>query len=308
MTTPPQQVMRGIALMLAAFVCFTAIDTCAKWLALSGMPSGQIAFVRFLGHLAMVSALFLPRMGWRLFRTEAPALQLARGAFLLAGTLLNFFAVRHLPLTVTSAIFFTMPLMVCALSIPLLGEKVGARRWAAIAVGFCGVLLVTRPWGAAFHWAVLLSLGATLSASLYALATRRLAGAESAATQQAFAALVGALGAAPLAATGWAWPVDGAAWAAFLLIGAFGFAGHQFMTVAHMHAPASTLAPFVYTQLLTMTASSWLVFGQPPDLWTAAGGAVVAASGLYVWLRERQIASGKPEDQVLRTGLPPSAS
>ena len=104
---------------------------------------------------------------------------------------MNFFAVRHLPLTVTSAIFFTMPLMVCALSLPLLGEKVGARRWAAIAVGLCDVLLVTRPWGASFHLAVLLSAGATLGASRYALATRKLAGGDSAATQQAFAALVG---------------------------------------------------------------------------------------------------------------------
>jgi len=304
MTTPPQQVMRGIALMLGAFVCFTGIDTCAKWLALSGMPSGQIAFVRFVGHLIAVSALFAPRMGWRLFATGALPLQLARGGFLLSATLMNFFAVRHLPLTVTSAIFFTMPLMVCALSIPLLGEKVGARRWAAIAVGLCGVLLVTRPWGAAFHWAVFLSLGATLGASLFALATRRLAGTDSAATQQAFGALVGAAGAAPLLALGAAWPVDAAAWGAFLMIGAFGFAGHQLMSLAHMHAPASTLAPFVYTQLLTMTASSWLVFGQPPDGWTAAGGAVVAASGLYIWLRERRLARG----QVLRTGLPPSAS
>ncbi|PKQ05996.1 MAG: hypothetical protein CVT71_01665, partial [Alphaproteobacteria bacterium HGW-Alphaproteobacteria-10] len=124
MTTQPQQVMRGIALMLGAFVCFTAIDTCAKWLVLSGMPTGQVAFVRFLGHLVAVSALFLPRTGLRLFATGALPLQLARGGFLLAGTLLNFFAVRHLPLTVTSSIFFTMPLMVCALSIPLLGEKV----------------------------------------------------------------------------------------------------------------------------------------------------------------------------------------
>ncbi len=304
MTMAAQRPMRGIALMLAAFVCFTGIDTCAKLLVLSGMPTGQVAFVRFLGHLVAVSALFLPRMGLRLFATGALPLQLARGGFLLAGTLLNFFAVRHLPLTVTSAIFFTMPLMVCALSIPLLGEKVGARRWAAIAVGFCGVLLVTRPWGAAFHWAVFLSLGAALSASLYALATRKLAGADSAATQQAFAALVGALGAAPLLALGMAWPVDAVAWAALALVGAFGFAGHQFMTVAHMHAPASTLAPFVYTQLLTMTASSWLVFDQPPDGWTVAGGAVVAGSGLYIWLRERRLA----RDQSLRTGLPPSAS
>jgi drug/metabolite transporter (DMT)-like permease len=290
----PDRPLFGIGLILTAFLCFTAIDTSAKWLVLAGLPSGQVAFVRYAVHLAAALALFLPGHGAGLFRSARPRLQLFRGAMLLGSTLFNFVAVRYLPLTVTSAIFFTMPLLVCALSIPLLGERVGPRRWAAIVVGFGGVLIVTRPWAGDTHWAVLFSLAAALCASLYSLSTRGVAGSDSPATSQTLAALVGTLGAAPLALGGWVWPEAPPGWTAFALIGLFGFVGHQLLTVAHAHAPASTLAPFVYTQIVYMTASSWLVFDQPPDRWTLVGAGIVVASGLYVWLRERALTARAP--------------
>jgi len=89
---------------------------------------------------------------------------------------------------------------------------------------------------------------------------------------------------------GWTWPAAPADWMAFCMIGVFGWAGHQLLTVAHRFAPASVLAPFVYVQIIYMTASSWFIFHDAPDLWVLAGAAVVMAAGFYVWLRERQLA------------------
>ena len=125
------------------------------------------------------------------------------------------------------AIFFAAPLVVCALSVPLLGEKVGPRRWAAIGVGFIGVLVVTRPWGASFHWAMGLSVGALLCASMYFVMTRKLAGVDSAGTQQFLTSLIAVVVALPMGLTGWVWPTLPMDWTAFAMMGVFGWAGHQ---------------------------------------------------------------------------------
>ncbi|MEM6548718.1 MAG: DMT family transporter [Pseudomonadota bacterium] len=279
----------GIALMIAAFAFFTCIDASAKWLVQAGMPAMQVVFVRYAVHMAMVAVLFLPQEGLGLFRSDAWGAEAMRSFFLLASTIFNFLAVIYLPLTLTAAIFFTVPLWVCALSVPLLGERVGPRRWAAILIGFCGVLIVTRPWSAEAHWAVLLSIGAAICASLYIILTRRLAGVDSTATQQFYAAALASLAIAPVAFADWHWPETQTDWTAFALIGVVGWAGHQLLTVAHRFAPASTLAPFVYVQIIFMTAASWLIFSDPPDPWVFVGAAVVLLSGLYIWLRERQI-------------------
>jgi drug/metabolite transporter (DMT)-like permease len=280
--------LAGIGLVLAAYVGFTGIDVCAKWLSQSGFPVMQVVWVRYAVHLALVVALALPS-GTGFMHARRPGAVLLRGAFLLTGTVLNFFAVSYLPLTVTGAIFFTGPLFVCILAIPLLGEKVGPRRWAAIGVGFLGVLIVTRPWSAEAHWAVFLSLGAALGGALYLVLTRRLAGADSTATQQFYAALFCTVAVSPFAFEGWVWPERAVDWAALAMVGVFGWAGHQLVTIAHRFAPASALAPYTYTQILFLTAVSWAIFAQPPDIWVVTGAAVVAAAGLYIWQRERRL-------------------
>lgn len=282
----------AIGLMLIAFLAFTGIDTSAKWLVQAGLPPTEVVFVRFLTHLVIATALILPREGRGLFQTRAPGLEILRGLLLVGSTFFNFFALRYLPLTVTVSIFFAAPLAICALSVPLLGERVGIRRWSAIGVGFLGVLIVTRPWGASFHWAMLLSLAALCCASLYFVLTRRLAGVDRAGTQQLYASLIAVLAASPAVLLDWEWPAAPVDWAAFTMIGVFGWAGHQLATVAHRLAPASALAPFVYVQMVYMTLSSWLIFHVAPDGWVLAGAAVVMAAGLYVWLRERQLARG----------------
>jgi drug/metabolite transporter (DMT)-like permease len=248
--------------------------------------------VRYAVHLGIVGAIGVAGRE-RLWVTANLGAVSLRAVVLLGSTILNFIAVIYLPLTITSALMFSAPLWICLLSIPLLGEQVGWRRWVAMLVGFAGILIVARPWTGQLHWAVGLSLGAALCGALYAILTRRLAGRDSTNTQQFYAGLISTLGLAPLALAGWVWPQGGASWLAFGLIGWFGWGGHQLLTIAHRYAPASTLAPFSYFQIVYMTASSWLIFAQPPDRWVIVGATVVAASGLYIWLRERAVVQGR---------------
>ena len=281
--------LAAIGLMLAAALGFTAIDTCAKWLVLAGLPTLEVVFVRYLVHLVLVVGLALGT-GERLVATPNPGAVSLRGMFLLLSTMLNFTALNYLPLTMTSAIMFTGPLWITLLSVPMLGEQVGVRRWLAILIGFCGVLVVTRPWTGAVHWAAALSLGAALCTALYSILTRRLAGRDSTISQQFYAALLATVGVGPFALADWVWPHSAAGWTAFALIGVFGWLGHQLLIIAHRFAPVSVLAPFNYVKIVYMAVSSWLIFSQPPDLWLLVGASIVVASGLYVWMRERRLA------------------
>lgn len=282
---------RGLAIgmMLLAFVCFTGLDSSAKWLVTTGMSPWAAVFARYAVHLVIVAALILPARGTRSLSSKAPVTETLRAALLLASTMCNFIGVTYLPLTLTSTIFFAIPIFVTVLSIPILGEQVGWRRWAAVAVGFAGILLVTRPWTAEFHWAMVLSLTAAFCASCYQILTRLLAGVDSTNTQQLYAALIATLGVAPLAWLHWQSPDSALAWILFLAMGIFGWLGHQMLTIAHRYAPASVLAPFVYVQLLFMTASSWIIFSQPPTIWILAGAPIVMGSGFYIWWRERRL-------------------
>jgi len=284
------RVLKGIGLMLLAFLVFTGIDTSAKWLVLAGLAPLQVVFVRYAGHALITLFLVLPHEGRSMFHSENMRLEILRGVFLLGSTVCNFTAIKYLSLTLTTAMFFTTPLIVCALSIPLLGERVGPRRWAAIGVGFLGALVAIEPWGADVHWAILFSVGAVFMASMYMVLTRRLAGVDSAATQQFYSAGLATILIAPFALTEWQWPADTVSWFAFCLIGAFGWGGHQLLVVAHRCAPASTLSPFVYVQIIYMTASSWLIFHQPPEQRHIVGAAIILCSGLYIWMRERALA------------------
>lgn len=280
----------GIALALAAYFLFVCLDGSAKWLGLAGLPVLQVMFVRYAVHLGLASAINLPSKGLGLLRTNALRLELLRAAALVGSTVCNFTAVRYLPITVTGAIGFTVPLIITALSVIFLREQVGWRRWSAIAVGFVGVLVIVRPGSDVFNPATFLSLGGALSYACYAMLTRRLAGVDSAGTQQFYGAFLPTIVLAPFALAAWVWPASALDWTMLLLIGVIGFSGHQFMTVAHRFAPASTLAPFGYTQILFFTLASWLVFNQPPDIWLFLGAPIVIASGLYIWLRERALA------------------
>ena len=242
--------LRGIVFILVGYFCFTVIDSCAKWLSMAGLPTTEVVFVRYAGQLLVVSVSFLPSRGTELLRTRAPWLEILRGLSLLGATACNFLAITFLPLTVTSAINFTSPLILCALSIPLLGEQVGSRRWLAIFIGFLGILIIVRPGSAAFHPAIFLSLANAVFFALYMILNRKLAGVDSVTTQQFYGGRVATLCMAGFVLGGWVWPHDVVGWICFVSIGAAALIGHQFITTAHRYAPASVLAPFGYLQMI----------------------------------------------------------
>jgi len=279
----------GIGILLFAQIFFTGLDSCAKWMAISAIPTSEIIFIRYAVHVALAVAIFLPMQGRNLFRTGNWRLELYRGICLLGITFFNFYAMQFLPLTVTGAVFFTSPLFITLLSGPMLGETVGWRRWAAVLIGFIGVLIIVRPGTEAFHPASLLCLMGAFCAALFAIFTRKLAGVDTAATQQVYSGVFALVFVTPFAIAEWQWPSSGATWFAFAAAGVFGMLAHLLNAVALRYASPAVLAPFSYTGLLLLALSSWLTFGEPPNAFFYAGAPLIILSGLYVWLRERRL-------------------
>ncbi|MFZ5961862.1 DMT family transporter [Thalassococcus sp. BH17M4-6] len=286
---PPREerTAAGVAMMALAVVFFTCIDTSAKWLNLAGFPVMQIVFARYAGHLVYASALYLPQEGLNAFRSNHAPKQFLRSLFLLASTVLNFQALKYLPITVTTTIAFAGPIVVTLLAIPILGEKVGIRRLLAVCTGFLGVLVVVQPWGAEFHPAMLFSLAALFFASMYFVMTRMLAGVDSIATQQLWSSALATAILTPFAWYVWSWPETAGQLTVLLIIGAFGALGHICVTIAHRWADASILAPLIYSQIFMAAFVGILIFDTYPTIYTLGGGSIIIASGIYIWHRER---------------------
>ena len=188
---------QGIALMVAAFTVFAGLDATAKYL-VQFYPTGQVVWARYTGHCVIALLIFWPRHGLAVLRTRHLGTQIFRSLLLFMGTCGNFIALQYLQLAETSAIFFSVPLFVAVFSVPLLGEKIGPRRWTAILVGFLGVMLVVRPGLGLIHWAAGISLLTAISISLYQIITRKLAGVDATVTTQFYTALVGTIAITPL--------------------------------------------------------------------------------------------------------------
>jgi drug/metabolite transporter (DMT)-like permease len=289
----------GIMLVLISQLALMVLDVSAKWLSVEGMAASEIVFMRYGVHLVLLLLLVLPVSGPRLFHSNNWKLEILRGACLLITTGLNVLAMRFLPLTVTSAIQFTSPLIICAMSWPLLGERVGWRRWLAISVGFCGILIIVRPGTEAFHPAALLSVGCAFFLALFSILTRKLAGVDTARTQQFYAGATPVILLLPIAFTDWSWPSQPVSWMAFFVMGIMGLGGHFLNSTAHRFATPATLAPFSYLSLIYLSLASWLIFGQPPDQWFILGVCIIVLSGLYIWLRERSLAKAATAVEVI---------
>ncbi len=265
------------------------MDTSAKLLVTAAVPALQVAFLRYFVHFMWVMVLYLPKHGLSVFKSNTPKLQSVRGLCLLAGTVFNFIALQYLPLTVTIAIFFAAPFVVCLLSIPILGEKVGFKRFTAVLVGFIGVLIIVSPWNEKFDPHMLLSLCALMGASGYFVMTRKIAGIDNNAVSQAFTSGLSTLALAPFVITFWTWDLSLNGWILALLLGSLGMLGHSVLTYAHRFAEASVLAPTVYSQIIYITILSWWIFDSIPSGNTVVGTIIIVASGIYIWWRETRL-------------------
>ncbi len=216
--------LKAILLLMGAMAVFTVLDTSAKYVSQS-LPVLVGVFFRYGIGFVLALAVVWQAGGVRLMRTRHPVLQVLRGVLLLASTATNFLAMSYLQLAQTAAISFTIPLWVCALSVPLLGEHVGVRRWLAVIVGFLGVLIIMRPGSAEFHWAMLISLCNALLGAFYNIATRKVGGHDSTETSLFYVGLVGTLVSATTLPQVWQTP-QGFEWLLLLLMGLAGTAGH----------------------------------------------------------------------------------
>jgi drug/metabolite transporter (DMT)-like permease len=282
--------LTGIALMCGAVACFALLDTTAKYLNLY-MSTWQVVWARYTGAFLYPFIVSNPWTRPGLTRTNRPLLQLSRSVLLLGSTVCNFAALRYLQLDEAIALIFSTPFFVAALSGPMLGEWVRWRRWSAIAVGFLGVVVVARPGAASFHPAALLSLSAALCYALYSISTRILARTDSNETTLFYSNLVGALALLPVVPLVWTTPSDPLVIALMAASGAIGSFGHYLLIAAHRLAPAAVLSPFIYSEIVLVTALGFLVFGDVPNRFTLTGAAIVVASGLYLLHRERKVRS-----------------
>jgi len=280
----------GLAMMLIAFLCFSLMDSGVKWLVNGAMGALQIAFIRYFFHLVCALVVYAPRSNTPLLRARQPLHLTIRSLLLLAATTFNFSALSYLPLNLTIAIFNAAPFVICLLSIPILGEKVGARRFTAVLVGFLGVLIILNPRGQFFSWPILLSLASLMCASGYFVMNRLIAGNDGNAVTQIYTAGIGTLALAPLAWSQWIWPQTATQWIVCIGLGTFGMLGHTLLRAAHTQAEASVLAPTTYSQIIYITILSWWLFETTPDGSTIVGTTIIVGSGLYLWARERQIA------------------
>jgi drug/metabolite transporter (DMT)-like permease len=277
----------GIALVTVTTLVFAVLDASAKWLVLT-LPVMQVVWMRFLTHSLFSIAVFAPALKGELWSWRHPRLQLLRGLMLASMTALNFWALQYLQLAETGAMQFSVPILIALLSAWWLGERLDAKRWLAIAVGFVGVLVIIRPGSQGFHPAILLSALNAVLYALFNLMTRFLASSDNPATTQLTSAVVATLVLAPVALWQWQQPATWLEWLIMALAGLCGGIGHYFVAVAHRYASAAVLGPFLYQQIIYMSVLGWLVFGQVPDMAVVLGTLVVVASGLYLLWREFQ--------------------
>jgi drug/metabolite transporter (DMT)-like permease len=292
-TEPRTDRLKAIGLIVLAVSFFSCLDATGKYLVgVVQLPVTQVVWMRFVGQFLVIivalGAVSVPS----LLATHKLGHQIARSVLLLGATLFNFVALRHLRLDQTVTIQFLAPLLVTLLAGPILGEWVGWRRLVAILVGFGGILVVVRPGFADIHPAVLFSLASMLSYALFILSTRYLAAHDRAANTLFYSLLAGTLFVAPLAILDWVWPANTSTWLLLLSLGFWGGAGHYVFILAHRWAPASSIAPFIYTQLLSSTVFGFALFGDVPDRWTLAGSAIIIASSIYLLYRERATSRG----------------
>ncbi len=279
----------GIAMMVFAVLFIAIQEALAKYLAQTGMPVLQVIWVRYAGHVLVMLILFVPRLGLSVFRSNRPMAQIGRSLLLLMDTGLYFFGLLYLSLVEVTALVFTAPILVVLLAGPLLKERVGLPAFAAASGGFAGVLIIVWPFGDAeigLSWPALLIIGAALCIALFNITTRRMKDIDRTGVTMVYTALTGFVASSLLVPFDWVMP-EGSQWVMMAAIGVMGACGHGLLILAHERAPASTVAPFMYVQIIWALGLGWLVFGDLPGLTTAIGAAIIIISGLFL-LRYQQ--------------------
>lgn len=272
--------------MCLAVALISGQEAMAKYLGES-LPVLQVIGARYFGHLLLMIVVLMPRNGFNLFKAKRPLTQIGRSALLLIDTALFFFSLTMIGLAEATAIFFCVPILVVLLSVPLLGERLEWSRLVAVAIGFVGMLVIIRPGSGVIGIGALLTFGAAFCASLFNIITRKLADEDPVPVTMFYTALAGSVIMMVIVPFIWETPVGWQQWAALALIGIAGGAAHSCIIASHVFAPASTVAPFMYSQIFWALGFGYLFFGALPDQFTVLGGAIVIASGIYLLRRQK---------------------
>lgn len=285
--------MRGIVLTLIALFFFASMDTTIKYLAESyNIP--LIVAIRYIVNTLFIVAIFAPRQGKTLIKTQRTGLVLIRAASLTIMSLLVGFALKVMPVAEMIAISFLSPLLVALLARPLLGETIGFLGWLATLVGFTGVMFIAQPGNGLATSGIMLMLLAVIVNTFYQLLSRLLAASETTLALLFYASFFGAL---VFGLTlPWAWygmKPSHLQLVLFISTGITGGIGHYLFTAAYRYAPATVIAPITYFQLLWAGLFGWLVFNHVPSSWSILGMILVIASGFIMMLKTRQPAPSK---------------
>jgi len=287
----------GMASALAGLFGMSVMDACAKLLG-EGYAISQVILMRNgVGALVVLVFVLLSGRDFACLRPKRVKLLALRTAFSLPAGFLFFTGLRYLPLADAFAIAFTAPLFITALSIPFLGEQVGIRRWAAVVVGFLGVLVVIQPGTSSFRIEALLPLGAALCYALTMLVSRKLTRHESTSSIMFWSSLGSALVASAFMPSQWQTPTT-TDFGLFVFMGLIGTLAMTLITQGYRFAPAAVIAPFDYSAIIWATLLGWLIWGDIPGLHVGIGAAILIASGLYILHRETRLGGVQAPSKV----------
>jgi len=269
----------GILLIMVATLSFALLDTATRH-ATQLAPVLMLLWFRYAFQAVVTFGLRFPVQKTRLVATPNPRFQLLRGALLLCTSMCSFFGLKYLPVAEFTAMVMLTPMVATLLAAWTLKNHVAHMRWLLMVVGLGGVLLVVRPGGQVFGWALLFPLLLVGTYSWFQVLTSRLSGDENPYTTHFYTGLVGALVMTPVVLFAWDTQALLNHWPWFVVLGFFGTFGHLMLIRAYNRASAVVLSPYMYTQIAFATLAGWLAFGHVPDALAWAGMAAIAASGI----------------------------
>ena len=283
--------LTGISLALVAMVCFATLDSITKYVS-TGVPVFMAIWFRYTVQAVLTTAVVLPLCGMRVLRTVHPKFHVLRGVLLLSTSLLAFLSLRSMPVGEFTAIVMIAPLIITLLAATLLGEKVSPLRWALVVGGFVGTLIIIRPGQDAFEWHTLLPVSLAFCMAWFQTLTSKLAKTEDPATMHLYTGWVASLVCALGLPFVWQTLPSSQTWWLIALVGVLGAIGHFLLILSYQRAPASTITPYLYTQIGFAMLGGWLVFSHVPDRWALLGIAMIAvcgAAGAWLVVRESKI-------------------
>lgn len=293
MNQSPSRILAGLALAVAACACFSTLDTTTKFVS-GSVPLLMALWFRYAFQAVATAVVVMPARGWGVWRTRHLPFQLLRGLLLLSGSFMAFTSLKYMPVGEFTAIVMIAPLVVTLLAATMLKETVSMLRWSLVAGGFAGTMIIIRPGGEAFTFASLLPLCVVVANTAFQLLTTKMARTEDPVTMHLYTGTVGAVISTFALPFVWTELPHWWQWGALCLMGFMASIGHFFLILAFHRAPASTLTPFLYSQIAFSMLGGWIAFNHVPDAWSLFGIGMIAvcgATGAWLTVREQRARS-----------------